>query len=573
MKNCPFVRPTYRESAPRSRIALLCTIAFYLLIVAPAVAEDQFFDSDGVKLRYIDQGPRDGDPVVLLHGFSQRIETAWVDSGVIDALDNTYRVIALDWRGHGKSDTPHDPAMYGDAVADDVVRLLDHLEIDKSHIVGYSMGGQITFRLLADHPERILSAIPCSIAGANIPDEYPEVSARTVASLRTSGSIRPLVDYFAAPGSVSEEQARQIVASQRSSNDVAALVAVMLSFRALDADPARLAANAIPCLAIIGEHDPFLPGLQITARNMPNLEVEVIKGHDHISLLRAPEFMVAVSRFLGGQSTAGDRFFDSAGVKIRYVDRGPRDAEPIVLLPGAAVSIEEAWGVTGVLDALSDDHRVIAIDPRGQGKSDKPHDRAAYGQPYVDDVIRLLDHLGIDRTHAVGYSLGGRILGKLLVDHPERLISALPCGTVLEPSAAAEREEFEQFAKALEERGDVRPLINRFNTDGAMTEAQLDEIAENFRVTKDTKAVAMSLRSMDDILPDRAKLEANPVPCLSIVGEGDPNLAVTRTTATYMANLEIHVIEGATHLTAYGHPAFVEAIKAFVAKHSADDAR
>ena len=130
--------------ADMNRRAGLCAIALCLLVVVPAVADDLFFDSDGVKIRYIDQGPRDGEPVVLIHGGFMNAETMWAEPGVIEALDDAFRVIALDLRGHGKSDKPHDPRQYGNPFVEDIVRLLDHLDIEKAHVVAYSMGGRIT---------------------------------------------------------------------------------------------------------------------------------------------------------------------------------------------------------------------------------------------------------------------------------------------------------------------------------------------------------------------------------------------------------------------------------------------
>jgi pimeloyl-ACP methyl ester carboxylesterase len=264
-----------------------------------------------------------------------------------------------------------------------------------------------------------------------------------------------------------------------------------------------------------------------------------------------------------------DQFFDSAGVRIRYIDVGPRDAEPIVLVHGAAQSIEAAWGMTGVIDALDDDHRVIALDLRGHGKSDKPHDPRQYGNAFVEDIIQLLDHLTIEEAHVVGYSMGGRIVCKLVADHPDRAISAMPSGTNVEPPEPGGEDEFvERLARSLEESGSIRPAIEHFTADGSMTAEQVDEIVATIRATNDTIALAAVIRSLDELLPDRAKLEANPVPCLSIVGAGDPNLPITRTTAEYMANLKIHVIEGTNHLTAFRHPAFVAAIKSFAAEHA-----
>ena len=72
--------------------------------------------------------------------------------------DTASRVVAIDCRGHGKSDKPHDTAKYGPQMAEDVIEMMDHLKIKKAHIVGYSMGGMITAKLLTTHPDRLLSA-------------------------------------------------------------------------------------------------------------------------------------------------------------------------------------------------------------------------------------------------------------------------------------------------------------------------------------------------------------------------------------------------------------------------------
>jgi len=107
-------------------------------LAVEAHAEYRFFDSDGVRIRYIEQGV--GEPIILLHGHTTRIELSWISTGVFDALSANHRVIAMDFRGYGESGKPHDPSAYGTQMAEDVIRLLDHLSIDRAHIIGYSMG-------------------------------------------------------------------------------------------------------------------------------------------------------------------------------------------------------------------------------------------------------------------------------------------------------------------------------------------------------------------------------------------------------------------------------------------------
>src|SRR5258708_21482100 len=99
-------RSSYISGKALSRLAvgLLCLRPLY----CPAQNTDQFFDSAGVKIRYVIAGT--GEPVVLIHPFAVGAEI-W--EPVMKDLSKNYRVIAMDCRGHGKSDKPHDPKQYG----------------------------------------------------------------------------------------------------------------------------------------------------------------------------------------------------------------------------------------------------------------------------------------------------------------------------------------------------------------------------------------------------------------------------------------------------------------------------
>ena len=123
----------------------------------PPVAEDPgagsfMTASDGVRLHYFDVG--EGSPVVLIHGYTANAEDKWFSTGVAPALSARHRVVAIDCRGHGRSDKPHDPMKYGPQMADDVVELMDHLAIERAHLHGYSMGGGIVTQLLVRYPDR-----------------------------------------------------------------------------------------------------------------------------------------------------------------------------------------------------------------------------------------------------------------------------------------------------------------------------------------------------------------------------------------------------------------------------------
>jgi len=124
-------------------------------VTSMAAAESQFFDAKGVKVHYLIEGT--GEPVVLIHGLDSSARMNWQMPGTIDALARDHQVIAIDLPGYGESDKPDDPAAYGEQWIDDVILLLDHLNIRKAHVVGYSMGGMIALKLFAEHPERVIS--------------------------------------------------------------------------------------------------------------------------------------------------------------------------------------------------------------------------------------------------------------------------------------------------------------------------------------------------------------------------------------------------------------------------------
>ena len=133
-------------------IALFCLGVTGLRADGP---DSQFFDANGVKIHYIRQGA--GEPVVLIHGLYASAVMNWQMPGIIAALAKDHDVIALDLPGHGLSDKPDDATAYGMQMVQDVVLLLDHLQIKKAHIVGYSLGGIVALKFIVDNPERVIS--------------------------------------------------------------------------------------------------------------------------------------------------------------------------------------------------------------------------------------------------------------------------------------------------------------------------------------------------------------------------------------------------------------------------------
>jgi pimeloyl-ACP methyl ester carboxylesterase len=113
----------------------------------------------------------------------------------------------------------------------------------------------------------------------------------------------------------------------------------------------------------------------------------------------------------------------SDGVRIHWMEAG--EGTPVVLLHGYTSCCDASWFADGMAKELARTHRVIGIDARGHGRSEKPHDPAKYaGDSMARDVIEVLDHLGIGKAHFHGYSMGGGIVAHLMARHPDRFLTA-----------------------------------------------------------------------------------------------------------------------------------------------------
>jgi len=141
-----------RQYAPIVGLIFAC---FFGTANSSAAPLSQTFAANSVRIHYLIEGA--GDPVVLIHGLYSNATVNWQQPGMITALAKNHQVIALDLPGYGQSDKPVDEAAYGRQWVMHVILLLDHLSIGKAHIVGYSMGGMVALKLIAEHPERVLS--------------------------------------------------------------------------------------------------------------------------------------------------------------------------------------------------------------------------------------------------------------------------------------------------------------------------------------------------------------------------------------------------------------------------------
>ena len=279
-------------------------LVFVLLSVfaCSAPAQDRFFDSGGVRIRYVDHGA--GAPVVLVHGFTGSIERSWIDTDVLPDLARDYRVIAFDLRGHGKSDKPHDPMAYED-LAVDVIRLMDHLKLQQAHLVGYSLGGIILAKLLTTHPARFASAVLGGAAYRRSQGEDADRATEAAAREIEAGLYRALVVSTAPTDEPppDEDAIRRRSREISRESDLLAHAALMRARRALLVTDAEIAAVRVPALAVVGSADPAAPRVKAMPKRWPGLEVEVVDGAAHPTvhargLPRSREFAAAIRRHI-----------------------------------------------------------------------------------------------------------------------------------------------------------------------------------------------------------------------------------------------------------------------------------
>ncbi len=228
---------------------------------------------------------------MLVHGFAVSLDLNWVRPGWIDTLTPLRQVVALDCRGHGESEKLYDVAAYGDSMPDDVIRLMDHLDIEKADLFGYSMGGRISTRLMTAHPERFHSVVLGGIGD--------------VLAVRRAGRPQLAEAMLASDKSEVEDSIAKgfRILAETTGADLKALAAsTQGTWTPLTADD--LSKVDLPVLIVVGENDNIVGSADKLRASIPGAELLTIPDKDHMMVVPDQRFKDAVVRFLNERSPA-----------------------------------------------------------------------------------------------------------------------------------------------------------------------------------------------------------------------------------------------------------------------------
>jgi pimeloyl-ACP methyl ester carboxylesterase len=245
--------------------------------------------------------------------------------------------------------------------------------------------------------------------------------------------------------------------------------------------------------------------------------------------------------------------FDSDGVRLHYELHGPEAGPPVVLVHGFASEYQLNWVGTRWQETLVNaGYRVVGLDCRGHGSSDKPHDPNAYLLTVMAaDVRHLLDELNIATARYVGYSMGARIGLQAAVDFPDRIGRAVLGGLGIGGAV----EEAEAIARALRGGEPETPSALSFQRFASA------------RPVNDLEALAACMEGLGHSERfDPPRLAAIRTPILIVVGERDEIAHDANRLADQIPGARLVTIPGRDHMSAVPARQFKDAALEFLAE-------
>ncbi len=247
-------------------------------------------DRDGVQVYYEVAGQ--GPAILLTHGFASASQF-W--RGQVDALSPDYRVITWDMRGHGRTDSPADPADYSEeATVEDMAAILDACGVEQAVLGGHSLGGYMSMAFRLTYPQRV-RALMVFDTGPGFRSDAPReqwnerarrtgdrLEERGIEHLREGGESQRA---WHVNGALGLAHAARGMMTQRDGRVINALPEI-----------------DVPTLVLVGANDePYLAGTDYMGNKVPGVRKVVVPDAGHSANIEQPDFFNATVReFLAG---------------------------------------------------------------------------------------------------------------------------------------------------------------------------------------------------------------------------------------------------------------------------------
>ncbi|MBV8654101.1 MAG: 3-oxoadipate enol-lactonase [Alphaproteobacteria bacterium] len=273
-----------------------------------------FIEAGGITFHVQVSGSKDAPVLLLLHSLGTNLHV-WDDQEAV--LAGRFRVVRPDLRGHGLTAVPPGPYTI-DAMAQDVLAIMDALGVAAAHVGGLSIGGMVAQSLAAQAPDRVASLILCDTAMMILPAEM----WRERAAIARDKGLEPLADAVMARWVTAEFRTRPPAAGLRAMLLRTAPEGYAAAAEAIAAADLSLATKKVrvPTLVLVGERDEATPLASAEALHsaIDGARLEILPGAAHIPTVETPD---AVSRemasFLASLASAASPDAYEAGLAVR----------------------------------------------------------------------------------------------------------------------------------------------------------------------------------------------------------------------------------------------------------------
>jgi pimeloyl-ACP methyl ester carboxylesterase len=273
--------------------------------------EGEIVSVGGGELEVVEQGPRSGSPIVLIHCFTCAINY-W--NGMIPMLAREHRVIAVDLLGHGGSEKPSSGYSVPDQ-ANVIAEVLAKLDVRRAEVVGHSLGGPVAIALAEQSPELVSSLVAID----SIPDTsygdvgfigelvFTPILGEALWRIKPDFSIRDGLEVAFAPGfqvpdEFVEDVKRMTYSAYDDSHDA------YDSYTGEEPLPQRGAALGLPLLSIMGAEEQIAsdPGEALAAYRAAGAQTELIAGAGHSPNVEKPAESAALVLRFGAENQASE---------------------------------------------------------------------------------------------------------------------------------------------------------------------------------------------------------------------------------------------------------------------------